>query len=81
MSFLFLEIVGEPGSGKTTLIQFLWKLFGRDYEGFDPSKSTAAGRMRTFTQGVEPAHRADRVRPGDEDRRQLAREELRLGRS
>lgn len=49
-SFPFLEIVGEPGSGKTTLIQFLWKLFGRDYEGFDPSKSTAAGRMRTFTQ-------------------------------
>ncbi|CAN7257906.1 toprim domain-containing protein [Variovorax sp. LjRoot84] len=49
-SFPFLEIVGEPGSGKTTLIQFLWKLFGRDYEGFDPSKSTAAGRLRTFTQ-------------------------------
>lgn len=49
-SFPFLEIVGEPGAGKTTLIQFLWKLFGRDYEGFDPSKSTSAGRMRTFTQ-------------------------------
>lgn len=49
-SFPFLEIVGEPGSGKTTLIQFLWRLLGRDYEGFDPSKSTAAGRMRTFTQ-------------------------------
>lgn len=49
-SFPFLEIVGEPGAGKTTLIQFLWKLFGRDYEGFDPSKSTAAGRLRTFTQ-------------------------------
>lgn len=49
-SFPFLEIVGEPGSGKTTLIQFLWKLFGRDYEGFDPSKSTNAGRLRTFTQ-------------------------------
>lgn len=49
-SFPFLEIVGEPGSGKTTLIQFLWKLMGRDYEGFDPAKSTAAGRMRTFTQ-------------------------------
>ena len=50
MSFPFLEIVGEPGAGKTTLIQFMWKLFGRDYEGFDPSKSTASGRMRTFTQ-------------------------------
>lgn len=49
-SFPFMEIVGEPGSGKSTLIQFLWKLLGRDYEGFDPSKSTAAGRMRTFTQ-------------------------------
>ncbi|MBX9612457.1 MAG: toprim domain-containing protein [Burkholderiales bacterium] len=49
-SFPFLEIVGEPGSGKSTLIQFLWKLLGRDYEGFDPSKSTSAGRMRTFTQ-------------------------------
>jgi GTPase SAR1 family protein len=49
-SYPFLEIVGEPGAGKTTLIQFMWKLFGRDYEGFDPSKSTAAGRLRTFTQ-------------------------------
>lgn len=49
-SFPFLEIVGEPGAGKSTLIQFLWKLFGRDYEGFDPSKSTSAGRLRTFTQ-------------------------------
>ncbi len=49
-SYPFLEIVGEPGAGKTTLIQFLWKLLGRDYEGFDPSKSTAAGRLRTFTQ-------------------------------
>ena len=49
-SFPFLEIVGEPGAGKSTLLQFLWKLFGRDYEGFDPSKSTSAGRLRTFTQ-------------------------------
>lgn len=50
-SFPFLEIVGEAGSGKTTLIEFLWKLFGRaDYEGFDPSKSTSAGRARNFAQ-------------------------------
>ncbi|ELN2578722.1 toprim domain-containing protein [Enterobacter kobei] len=50
-SFPFLEIVGEPGTGKSTLIEFLWKLAGREeYEGFDPSKSTAAARGRNFAQ-------------------------------
>jgi hypothetical protein len=50
-SFPFLEIVGEAGSGKSTLIEFLWKLFGRlDYEGFDPSKASMAARARNFAQ-------------------------------
>lgn len=50
-SYPFLEIVGEAGAGKTTLIEFMWKLFGRDnHEGFDPSKSTAAARARNFAQ-------------------------------
>ena len=50
-SFPFLEIMGEPGGGKSTLIEFLWKLTGRrDYEGFDPSKSTLAARARNFAQ-------------------------------
>jgi len=50
-SFPFLEIVGEAGSGKSTLIEFLWKLFGRaDYEGFDPSKASLAARARNFAQ-------------------------------
>lgn len=50
-SYPFLEIVGEPGAGKSTLIEFLWKLVGRlDYEGFDPSKSTMAARSRNFAQ-------------------------------
>lgn len=50
-SFPFMEIVGEPGAGKSTLIEFLWKLLGRrDYEGFDPSKSTLAARARNFAQ-------------------------------
>lgn len=50
-SFPFLEVVGEPGAGKSTLIEFLWKLCGRrDYEGFDPSKSSLAARARNFAQ-------------------------------
>lgn len=50
-SYPFLEVVGEPGAGKSTLIEFLWKLLGRrDYEGFDPSKSTLAARARNFAQ-------------------------------
>ena len=35
----FLEITGQPGAGKSTLIEFLWKLFGRaGYEGFRPEQ-------------------------------------------
>lgn len=50
-SYPFLEIVGEAGAGKSTLIEFLWKLVGRtDYEGFDPNKSTQAARSRNMTQ-------------------------------
>lgn len=50
-SYPFLEIVGEAGAGKSTLIEFLWKLFGRSgYEGFDPSKSSLAARARNFAQ-------------------------------
>lgn len=50
-SYPFLEMTGEPGTGKTTLVKFLWKLLGRaDYEGFNPSISSGAGRYRNFSQ-------------------------------
>lgn len=50
-SYPFLEIVGDAGTGKTTLIEFLWRLFGRsDYEGFDPNKSSFVGRTRAFNK-------------------------------
>ena len=50
-SFPFIEIVGEPGSGKTTLIELLWKLVGRGgYEGFDPMKGSQVGYMRSMAQ-------------------------------
>ncbi|MCX2834484.1 toprim domain-containing protein [Microbulbifer thermotolerans] len=49
--FPFLELTGEHGAGKSTVIEFLWKLCGRDdYEGFDPSKATFAARTRAFSQ-------------------------------
>lgn len=48
-SFPFLELIGEPDSGKSTIIEFLWKLAGRDnYEGVDPSKATAAALARNM---------------------------------
>jgi hypothetical protein len=48
-SFPFLEMWGDPGSGKTTLVEFLWKLFGREnYEGFDPAKATQAALARNL---------------------------------
>lgn len=50
-SYPFLEIVGDAGTGKTTLIEFLWQTFGlSDTEGFDPSKSTFASIRRRFAQ-------------------------------
>ena len=48
-SFPFLEMYGLPGSGKTTLVEFLWKLCGREnYEGFDPAKATPAAMARNL---------------------------------
>ena len=49
-SYPFMEFVGEPNSGKSTLIQFLWKLYGRDHEGSDPTKGSAISLLRTFAQ-------------------------------
>lgn len=39
----FLEVTGPPGSGKTTLFVFIWKLMGRlNHEGNDPNNNSAA---------------------------------------
>lgn len=69
-SYPFLEVVGQAGAGKSTLIEFLWKLFGRGgYEGFDPSKSSLAARARNFSQvSCLPVVliESDRERMGDE---------------
>ncbi|MGA9659513.1 MAG: toprim domain-containing protein, partial [Asticcacaulis sp.] len=50
-SLAFIEMSGIPGTGKSTLIEFLWKLAGREnYEGFDPSKATAAALGRNLAR-------------------------------
>ena len=50
-SLPFLEVTGDPGAGKSTDLEFVWKLVGRDdEEGFDFLKSTRAGRRRAFNQ-------------------------------
>lgn len=47
----FLEVTGEAGSGKSTAIEFMWKILGREgYEGFDPSQSTAPFTARSLIQ-------------------------------
>lgn len=50
-SYPFIEVVGEAGAGKSRMIEFLWKLSGRDkYEGFDANKATAVGIYRNLSQ-------------------------------
>lgn len=49
-SYPFFEVVGEPGSGKSDLVDFLWKLLGREGESFNPNSSTLAGRTRKMAE-------------------------------
>ena len=46
----FLEITGEKEAGKSTLIRFLWKLFGRSYEGVDILSMSSSAEARTLAQ-------------------------------
>lgn len=49
-SYPFFEVVGEAGSGKSDMIDFLWKLLGREGESFNPNSSTLAGRTRKMAE-------------------------------
>lgn len=50
-SYPWFELTGEPSTGKTTLIKFLWKLTGRsNFEGFDPCKDNPKARDRHMKQ-------------------------------
>lgn len=50
-SYPFLEMVGEAGTGKSTLLGFFWRLIGRDnHEGIDPNKASESARFRTLSR-------------------------------
>lgn len=49
-SYPFFEVVGEAGSGKSDMVDFLWKLLGRESESFNPNSSTLAGRTRKMAE-------------------------------
>jgi len=49
-SYPFIEVVGEAGSGKSDMVDFLWKLLGREGESFNPNSSTMAGRTRKMAE-------------------------------
>ena len=75
----FLEITGPPGSGKSTLVEFLWKLLGRvGYEGFDPNKATRAFLARSMVKVanlpvglIESGRGEERSRSGQFDPNEL----------
>lgn len=50
-AFTFLELTGEKEAGKSTLIRFMWKLFGRDnFEGIDILTTSASSEGRQLAQ-------------------------------
>lgn len=50
-SWTFFELTGDWGAGKSTLLETLWRCVGMDQEeGFDPNKSSPAGRARRLVQ-------------------------------
>lgn len=59
-SYPFLAMTGAPGTGKSTLVMLMWKLYGRvshgdsEYEGFDPAKATASAFRRNMGQSSFP---------------------------
>jgi hypothetical protein len=66
----FLEITGEPGAGKSTMVEFLWRTLGRpEHEGNDPNKGTVAFLARTFMKVSNLPVGLIEGKRGDEEKR------------
>lgn len=46
----FMAFIGKASSGKTSVVDFLWKLIGRQSEEFNPNTSTLPGRSRKLAE-------------------------------
>ena len=52
-SYPWTEMSGKPGTGKSSILKFLWKLSGRsNYQGIELSKASHAGRWRSLEQSA-----------------------------
>lgn len=49
-SYPYLQIIGEPDSGKSVMVHFLWKLLGKSGDSFNPNSSSIAGRFRKMAE-------------------------------
>lgn len=49
-SYPYLQVIGEPDSGKSAMVHFLWKLFGKNGDSFNPNASSIAGRFRKMAE-------------------------------
>lgn len=71
-SWTFFELTGEWGSGKSTMLEFMWRSMGMDQEeGFDPQKGSPAARARRLVQFSNlPAVLIEGDREGEDKNRQ-----------
>jgi Toprim-like len=49
-SYPFFAVIGEAAAGKSDMVDFLWKLLGREGESFNPNSSSLPGRTRKMAE-------------------------------
>jgi hypothetical protein len=49
-SYPYMQVIGEPASGKSAMVNFLWKLIGKTSDTFNPNSSSLSGRFRKMAE-------------------------------